>query len=445
MRTWILLALLGLVLLISMRYREGTNDTLTPAPTCAAEGVTVIDGWCKKPDVPSTPPVCPAGSTFSAGKCRGGSSMTATEAAAAGLTYDSFVNQYVKPAASTCPAGYTKSVGDQCVDAGMVRPVCSAGYRYDAPQGKCVSTTTDPSESIANSEIDSCNIYWNAAISKWAAGNAATSAASSTCLQYAPSWIRVLSAAGNLLDSSGKPTPETKAQAIIENNQATEYAADTAAAQAYSGSTGYADLLAAVTGGSGGGPPPPMDESPDSDVGAVRPTGGTVYTGPNSPYTGQAGTGQGSAFAAAAGMTGGSTYGSGAGYSSMTTAPNTGLASGPTVVKPSTNMNLQVGGPKWGGLGAPVASGNGASSITGPTLYGPTAAQNKNIETTNWMPSYWSVGSDWNNMFAGTSRVPGDQDLIPNPYLQSMSYSLANGSLKTDPVPFLTDFSAFQS
>jgi hypothetical protein len=35
--------------------------------------------------------------------------------------------------------------------------------------------------------------------------------------------------------------------------------------------------------------------------------------------------------------------------------------------------------------------------------------------------------------------------LIPNPYLQSTSYSLANGSRKTDPVPFLTDFSAFQS
>jgi hypothetical protein len=34
--------------------------------------------------------------------------------------------------------------------------------------------------------------------------------------------------------------------------------------------------------------------------------------------------------------------------------------------------------------------------------------------------------------------------LIPNPYLQSTSYSLANGSQKTDPVPFLSDFSAFQ-
>lgn len=354
-----------------MRYREGTNDTLTPAPTCAAAGVTVIDGWCKKPDVTSTPPVCPTGSTFSAGKCRGGSSMTATEAAAAGLTYDSFVNQYVKPAAPTCPAGYTKSLGDQCVDADMVRPVCSAGYRYDAPQGKCVSTTTDPSD----------------------------------------------------------------------------YAQDQTAAAGYASSTGYAAAAAAALAGASSGqpPPPPIDESPDSDVGAVRPTGGSVYTGPNSPYTGQAGTGQGTASSAAAGMTGGSTYGSGAGYSSTTTTPNTGLASGPTVVKPSTNMNLQVGGPKWGGLGAPITSGNGASSITGPTLYGPTAAQNKNNQITNWTPSYWSTGSDWSNIFGGTSRSPGDQDLIPNPYLQSTSYSLANGSQKTDPVPFLTDFSAFQS
>ena len=181
-------------------------------------------------------------------------------------------------------------------------------------------------------------------------------------------------------------------------------------------------------------------------MGAVRPTGGTVYTGPNSPYTGQSGTGQGTAAAAAAGMTGGNTYGSGAGYSSSTVAGNAGLTNGLTVIKPATNVDLQVGGPKYGGLGAPIAaSSSGGSYDSGPVLYGPKAAQNKNIDTTNWTPSYWSVGSDWSNMFAGTSRVPGDQDLIPNPYLQSSAYSLANGSQKTNPVPFLSDFSAFQS
>jgi hypothetical protein len=34
---------------------------------------------------------------------------------------------------------------------------------------------------------------------------------------------------------------------------------------------------------------------------------------------------------------------------------------------------------------------------------------------------------------------------MPNTNLQSSSYSLANGSQKTDPVPYLADFSAFQS
>ena len=392
MRTWILLALLGLVLLVSMRYREHAVVN-PPTPQCS-NGGTLTGNTCPSVDGVAGNPVCASGYSFTPSSTGNG----------------------------TCVQLATTSLDS---------------YGYNAA-GQINST----------SEIGTCNIYWNAAISKWAAGNAAASEASSTCLQYAPSWIKTLSAAGNLIDSSGKPTAATKAQAIIEQQQATNYATDTAAAQAYSGSTGYADLLAAATSGSssGNGPPPPIDESPDSDVGAVRPTGGTVYTGPNSPYTGQSGTGQGTAAAAAAGMTGGNTYGSGAGYSSSTVAGNAGLTNGLTVIKPATNMDLQVGGPKYGGLGAPIAaSSSGGSYESGPVLYGPKATQNKNIDTTNWTPSYWSVGSDWSNMFAGTSRVPGDQDLIPNPYLQSSAYSLANGSQKTNPVPFLSDFSAFQS
>lgn len=42
------------------------------------------------------------------------------------------------------------------------------------------------------------------------------------------------------------------------------------------------------------------------------------------------------------------------------------------------------------------------------------------------------------------SEVPGDKDLIPDPYRVSQQYSAASYSFKTDPVPFLTDFSAFQ-
>jgi hypothetical protein len=253
-----------------------------------------------------------------------------------------------------------------------------------------------------------------------------------------------------LLNIDKKPTQATvtKSLAFISSTvYGKTYAEDQAEAAGYAASTGYADVAAAAVSGTGGGqPPPPIDESPDSDIGTVRPTGGTVFTGSNSPYGSQSATRRGTASAAAAGMSNGNTYGSGAGYSSTTVAGNTGLFTGPTVIKPATIMDLQVGGPKYGGVGSPISpSSSGGSYETGPILYGPKAAQNKNIDTTNWTPSYWSVGSDWTNMFAGTSRVPGDQDLIPNPYLQSSAYSLANGSQKTNPVPFLSDFSAFQS
>jgi hypothetical protein len=249
-----------------------------------------------------------------------------------------------------------------------------------------------------------------------------------------------------LLNSDKKPTQATITKSLAFTNSTVygrTYAQDQEEAAGYAESTGYADLFAAAVSGTGPrqSVTPPIDESPSSDVGATRPSAGSVYTGPNSPFSGQSGTGQGSNSTPNS-----NTYGSGAGYSSNVASPNAGVMTAATV-SPSSNMNMQIGGPKWGGLGSPVSSsGSGsASMLTGPTLYGPTAAQNKNIETTTWMPSYWSTGSEFANMFARTSRSPGDQDLIPNPYLQAVSYSLANGSQKTNPVPFLADFSAFQS
>jgi hypothetical protein len=59
------------------------------------------------------------------------------------------------------------------------------------------------------------------------------------------------------------------------------------------------------------------------------------------------------------------------------------------------------------------------------------------------LPSTASLGCDENSKYLPTSRVPGDQDLIPDPYRLSRNYSTSNYSSKTDPVPFLTDFSAF--
>jgi hypothetical protein len=59
------------------------------------------------------------------------------------------------------------------------------------------------------------------------------------------------------------------------------------------------------------------------------------------------------------------------------------------------------------------------------------------------LPSTASLGSDANSGFLPHSRVPGDQDLIPDPYRLSRNFSTSSYSSKTDPVPFLTDFSAF--
>jgi hypothetical protein len=59
------------------------------------------------------------------------------------------------------------------------------------------------------------------------------------------------------------------------------------------------------------------------------------------------------------------------------------------------------------------------------------------------LPSSTSLGSDPMSGFLPFSRQPGDQDRIPDPYRVSQSYSPASNSSKNEPVPFLTDFSAF--
>jgi hypothetical protein len=112
-----------------------------------------------------------------------------------------------------------------------------------------------------------------------------------------------------------------------------------------------------------------------------------------------------------------------------------------------------VNGPNWGGPGAASSSTSSRSSQSAPSLYGPgdgsgsRSASESAYGTNSWdvsmLPSYQSAGSD--PSIAAASRIPGDMDLYPNPYIQSTSYSLANGSQKTNPVPFLADFSAFQN
>lgn len=61
------------------------------------------------------------------------------------------------------------------------------------------------------------------------------------------------------------------------------------------------------------------------------------------------------------------------------------------------------------------------------------------------LPDCKGLGCDENSRYLPFSRQPGDMDLIPDPYRVSQQFSSASYSFKTEPTPFLTDFSAFQS
>ena len=87
-----------------------------------------------------------------------------------------------------------------------------------------------------------------------------------------------------------------------------------------------------------------------------------------------------------------------------------------------------------------------------PALIGPKPKESEMVESAGvlsqsnsknkaGLPSSKSTGSEEDAKYFGSSRVPGDKDLIPNPYQE---FTPSSGSYKTEPVPFLSDFSAFQ-
>lgn len=152
------------------------------------------------------------------------------------------------------------------------------------------------------------------------------------------------------------------------------------------------------------------------------------------------------------GTTAGGTTG---GTSTSSAAPNAGPVG-------STGKGREVYGPVFTKLGGdPPGNGDGKDSSKVnkyPELWGgmgdctsvrtPSGIQNPSqswlLSQSGALPSTASLGCDANSQYLPYSRVPGDQDLIPDPYRLARNYSTANYSSKTDPVPFLTDFSAFQ-
>jgi hypothetical protein len=198
--------------------------------------------------------------------------------------------------------------------------------------------------------------------------------------------------------------PQTQAQTVSAN---------------YAQSSGYADILRdleqGVTGsGSSAGP-----TGPSSPTGPPRGSGSTGASGPTGP--------------------------SNSSSSSWRTKNTAGAG------------NQKVWGPRFNGLGMGSGFGGGDDTRGYPTLLGPTPKPSTMVEGAGIIrdprgagsgsdfntPSSSSLGSDPDNQYLPYSRTPGDKDLIPDPYRNPSNFSTSGESRKTEPIPFLTDFSAF--
>jgi hypothetical protein len=140
------------------------------------------------------------------------------------------------------------------------------------------------------------------------------------------------------------------------------------------------------------------------------------------------------------------------------TGPTTGNSTGGSSVTPGSNSGTNKGnifGPAYTGMGDNAGGpGGSGGSRDYPTLFGPTPkpstmiegagimnpSQNETLVTSGALPGSAQTGSDPNSRYFGSSRVPGDRDLVPDPYQE---FTPSTGSSKTEPVPYLSDFSAF--
>ena len=415
MRKWILFALVGLVLLYTFSVREGVDDTL------------------------ATPATCPSGMTLDPVRkdCIGSSDgvHVVTTTTSQGTITDCPPNTRQKNSVGKCYP--------------FAQPTCSSGY-MNRMNMTCVSQSA-------------CDTFWSKFAKAVATGASLQQTMSADpnaniCMNSAPpAWFTALGRSP--VNPDGTPTAALKAAAATASKTSASDA-DYFHTTSYAKASGYADVLAATQDADNGPLPSAINERASSgDTDMARPLYGDVFA-TNGPFSGQLGTGQRTGTAAVAGMNG-NTYGPPG--QTTTFGPfdlwkgtkGTGTRA-PTM--PGTKM--PVDGPGWGGVGSSTMSRSPASSQPAPALYGPVGSgardgdsgslsgwgySQKNSVDVSMLPSNESAGSEPSNAYAVTSRVPGDMDMFPFPYIQSSSYSLANGSMKTDPVPFLTDFSAFQN
>lgn len=212
--------------------------------------------------------------------------------------------------------------------------------------------------------------------------------------------------------------------------------------------SGYTAALTEVGQTSGYSVTPNESQSASAPV---TPAGGTA--GAAGGTVGAAGTA-----GAAGGTAGGATSGTpppppGSGVAAgNTTGGSSTTTRGPTNT-PSTSGFKGIFGPAFAGSGFSTSGAGGDSSrtTTYPQLLGGQSKASSLVEgagivnPTNIgeLPTADQTGSSENSKYFPNSRVPGDKDLIPDPYRVSQTFSSSSYSSKTEPTPFLTDFSAF--
>lgn len=216
--------------------------------------------------------------------------------------------------------------------------------------------------------------------------------------------------------------------------------------------SGYAEVLAGLGQNVGylvDSPTGPTGTAAAGATGAAGPTGPTGVTDGTAPASATGATGPPSSVDPTTGTTTSTPAPSGTtgGSSVSSYAPTDGSAG-----------NLPVWGPAWSGVGETAGRRPGADSST-TTVYpillgghgGNQQARSRidGVGVTNasgsgiTLPPIETTGSEPNSQFLPNARVPAASGLGTDPYRLASTFSSSNYSSKTDPVPFLTDFSAF--
>jgi hypothetical protein len=143
---------------------------------------------------------------------------------------------------------------------------------------------------------------------------------------------------------------------------------------------------------------------------------------------------------------------------SVTTGGSSGNLIGPT--SGGSGLGKNVWGPIFSGVGESAAASGGDSTRTReyPELLGgnsgkpsariagvgivPPSQPGFGLDL-GVLPSTASLGTDPLARYLPFSRQPGDMDVVSDPYRLANSFSTKNFSSQKDPIPFLTDFSAF--